>query len=106
MELLVCFVFVLKHLSFAALLHWWQTTGVNSAFLDLVAICLKTFEYVGRARILEVSPAGPQHKLKMLGEAYVSAAPSALDLHRAASMSFAEHGGKHAQFAFSQWRWC
>ena len=64
MELLICFVFILKHLSFAVLLQWWQTTGVNTVFIDLLSICLKTFEYVGKARISELSPGGTMHRLK------------------------------------------
>jgi hypothetical protein len=83
-ELLISFLFILKHINREIIHQWWRAKGVprmlmsswlnlsifsstSAAFLELLQLCLSVFEYVGKDRIVErihSSASATSHKLK------------------------------------------
>ncbi|XP_037912923.1 dedicator of cytokinesis protein 9 isoform X4 [Hermetia illucens] len=53
-DMLLCFLFVIKHLSQDQMLAWWQNCTENEiiAFLSILDLCLVHFRYVGKKNIV------------------------------------------------------
>lgn len=55
-DFLVCFLFLLKHTRRPLLQQWWRADAKRvPRFFSLLALALRTFEYVGREQFLELT---------------------------------------------------
>jgi hypothetical protein len=63
--LLACFLYIVKSLKPDVLLSWFHSKGIDPTFLDLLALCVKQFEYVGRDKIAEQAASVPATAKKL-----------------------------------------
>jgi hypothetical protein len=50
-DLLACFLYIIKSLKPAVLLQWLQSKSIELSFLDILLLCVRRFEYVGRDNV-------------------------------------------------------
>eukprot|EP00042_Codosiga_hollandica_P047603 m.518331 g.518331 ORF g.518331 m.518331 type:complete len:2056 (-) comp57486_c0_seq1:163-6330(-) len=80
-DLLICLLYILKSLSTASLLAWLSQNSIDPTFLDLLALCVKVFEYKGRDHSSKGSSAvsATAQRLKLLEAPYASPSTSSTD---------------------------